>query len=476
MSETLPPHQNEPQTWRRELIFHREAADKLKPEETIALIGSFTESSLESDKEENETGHMSDYEYGMKQRIHAAALEQLTTLKVDESTDALNAIADRKVQLETALNDIGGDTRRTAEERKLREQLVGVKLLNNMYLSVADNLDTLAQRQPGDGGKHSPHNRAAAINEMIAQHNEQVSGSSETIANSPEVREAQERISARYAEQANQPQPAQSVDDARQKVAEAFGDTVEKEQQALMGEVARAAEGATRISTDRPNGVKLKSTSGDYIPRDGFTSFGDGLPQENNNRNELLIYGGSAEAFLFEPDTTTRYKTVAKTVETGGRFRKKTEQIEEQVRDGEVPTMVVNPATGQQEPGVKVAYQFNGNQRRENGQAIRYEGPDYVTESKRSGNQLFVEATLPKLVADKLRQEVTRNPEVAREFAKTLALNNGITEQVWSNVVRPPYDQIPDGWEMAVADLQKDTQYGDVRHKVVSSRNVKVDH
>ena len=239
-----------------------------------------------------------------------------------------------------------------------------------------------------------------------------------------------------------------------------FGGTPEAERQALIGEVAQAAKGTTRIHTDRPNGVKLKSNSGDYVPRDGFASFGDGLPQENRHgHGTMLEYGGSAEAFLFTPDTTTRYKTVTKTVETGGRFRKKTEQVEEQVADGEVSTMVVNSATGQQEPGVKVAYQFNGNSRKESGQTVFYEGPAYTTESGRAGNQLFIEATLPQSVAEKLRQGIVNNPELAREFARTLALNNGVTEEVWTNSVRPPYDQTPQGWKMTLADLRLN-EYG----------------
>lgn len=96
-----------------------------------------------------------------------------------------------------------------------------------------------------------------------------------------------------------------------------------------------------------------------------------------------------------------------------------------------------------------------------------------MTEGGRSGNQLFVEATLPKSVADKLKQSVTGNPKTAREFAKTLAMNNGVTEQVWDRVVRPPYDKVPDGWEMAVADLRLN-QYG--YHDVIARQAVQVGH
>lgn len=159
-----------------------------------------------------------------------------------------------------------------------------------------------------------------------------------------------------------------------------FGHTPETERQSLIGEVAGAAKDTTRIHTDRPNDVKLKSNSGDYVPRDGFASFGDGLAQENRHgHGTMLEYGGSAEAFLFAPDTTTRYKTVVKTVETGGRFRKKTTQVEKQVADG-------------------------------------------------------------------------------------------ITDEVWANAVRPPYDQTPRGWKITIADLRLLNEYG--HHETTSRQEI----
>ncbi|MGH7237425.1 MAG: hypothetical protein ACREGF_02725, partial [Candidatus Saccharimonadales bacterium] len=98
------------------------------------------------------------------------------------------------------------------------------------------------------------------------------------------------------------------------------------------------------------------------------------------------------------------------------------------------------PATGQQEPGVRVSYQFDSN-------TIKYSldyYPTYRTLGGRPGNILLVQTTLPKSVAEKLQQGVLRDPKLAREFAKTLALNNGVTDEAWNNITRPPYDQLPD--------------------------------
>lgn len=457
MSEKLPSQQNEPQAWKLELRPHPESSGTLTKGETLALMGSWVEESFEGATELHESGTTGDIEFSVQKRIKEAATSELSLLDVEDQS-VFSAIAERQRVVEEQLYEKG------ANRLMIRAKLDGLSLLEETYKNIEDHVGSpLGDR----------HTRAAAINEMIDSHNEWVARNSETTASSPEIREAQERINARYAEQAKQPQPTETVDDARQKVAEAFGDTGEKERQALISEVAQAAKGATRIYTDIPKGIMLKSNSGDFRPIDGFNSFGDGLPQESRHVREKLEYGGSAEAFLFEPDTTTRYKTVTKTIETGGRFKKKTKQVQEQVPDGEVPTMVMNPATGQQEPGVKVAYQFNGNNRRDGAQTAYYKGPKYTTESGRSGNQLWIEATLPKSIADRLKQEVTSNPEVAHEFAKTLALNNGITEQAWNNGVQPPFDKVPSDWTMAVVNLQKNTQYGDVWHNVVSRQAVK---
>lgn len=464
MSE-IPLPRNESQSWQRELPLHRELDGKLKPEETLALIGSHTKLGLEGLKQDREDGAISDYDFSMQQRTYTAALEQLSTLKIGEGTDVFHGIIDRQTELESALDgDVSSNPNRRAEEIKLWQQLSGVKLLNKVYMEIDDIIDSLAKTY-GDFKRTNPRNRAAAINEVIKWHNQEVSGIG---VDSPEIQEAQARIDDRYAEQKEQPEPTETVDEARQKVAEVFDDSGEKRLDALIGEVARAAKGATRIHTDIPKGLMLKSTSGDYRPMDGFNSFGDGLPQQSQHHVKKLAYGGSAEAFIFEPDTATHYRTATKTVEAGGRFWKKTEQVEEQIPDGEIPIMVTNPTTGEQEPSVKVAYQFNGNNRNENGQPVSYEGPQYVTVGGRGGNVLYVETTLPRSVAEKLKQEVVLNPNAAREFAKTLLLNNGITEQAWNNNVRPPFDKVPSDWAMSIVDLQKDTRFRDVRHKVVS--------
>jgi len=471
MTETLPNQQPEQNDWQETLEFHANAG-RLSGAEVSKILGSALVESRSDFDEMFAADTISDHAYQDETRKIDGALAELAHFRVeDDDADArffesdLHTLATSLKQQQESL-PFG-----TGEHQALANRRESVRYLLDQF---EDRIKTPQQEIEKDVKPSEVRNAIRDwTNQTIESHNARVENAvGETITDSPEMQAAQARVKARFAEQAKQPQPTEAANDARQKVAETF------ERQALIGEVAQAAKGATRIYTDIPKDILLKSNSGDYRPTDGFSVFGDGLSQtDNSHRRAMLEYNGSAEAFIIEPDTATRYKTITKTVETGGRFLKKTEQREEQVPDGEVPTMVINPVTGQKELGVKVAYQFNGGPRKDMASdrtVAQYEGPAYTTESGRPGNRLSVEATLPKSVADKLKQSVARNPEIAREFAKTLVMNNGVTEQVWGRGMSPPYDQIPDGWEMTIVDTQREMRFGDTRHAVVSQQAVKV--
>jgi len=44
----------------------------------------------------------------------------------------------------------------------------------------------------------------------------------------------------------------------------------------------------------------------------------------------------------------------------------------------------------------------------------------------------------------------------------------------WNNGILPPCDEISNDWENAVVDLQKNPQFGHLRHDVVSRQAAKV--
>lgn len=467
MSETLPSQQNETQAWKRELQPHREINDRLNPNEALSLMGSFTEENLENIHELQDT--MGEKDYQKSVRVKEAALSELSELDL-EGVGVADAISVRKAQLE---QEILEHAKRADIPSKFAStfKLEGLKDLESTYLTIDENIHIAGRDSTG---MEAVKARAAHINEMISEHNERISPGSESIADSPEMREAQERINARFAEQqAKQPHPAETVDAARQKVAEAFGGTPETERQALIGEVTRAAKGSARIHTSVTKEAKLRFKGREDIAyNDGFSDFGEGLDWGTYNwRENGAFLSDTSEAFIFEPATTTRKKTVTETIETGGRFRKKTEQVQKEVADGEVPTMIVNPATGQQEPGVNVRYQFDGNTSNkawgsrslEKNDLPKYEAPD----NNRGGNQLFIEVVLPKSVADSLQQAALRNPDVARHFAQSMVTENGATE---ATVKMPPYTELPADWTITVATLQKDT-FSD-RGRIYTLRNI----
>lgn len=469
MNDTLLNPQDEPQFWQEKIELRQNAA-RLNGAEIVKLLGSSLAESRSDFDEMYAAETISDYSYEDETRKIDSALAELADLQIsskDTEVDFRSELATRAATLKQEQESLPFGT---ASNQELANRRAAVAYLSAQY----EDQIRIPQQVIENGVMPSEFRTAIRdwMNQTIETHNSRLQGKeSKAIADSPEMHEAQERINSRYAEQLSQNQQAETVDDARKKVAEALGATAEVEKHKLLGEVLRAAKGATRIYTDIPRAVFLKSKEGDHQPIDGFNSFGDGLSQNSPQfRNEMLTDQAHSEAFLVEADTTTRYKTVLETVVTGTRFKKKTEQVERNIPDGEAPVMVINPNTGLQEIGVKVSYQFNGS--RVNGEI--YVGPAYKTESGRGSNMLFVESTLPKSIADKFQMEVLHSPVLAREFAKMLSINNGITNEVWDRVLQPPYDELPDGWELAVTNLQKDTQFGDMRHKVTSRQVVKV--
>lgn len=273
-------------------------------------------------------------------------------------------------------------------------------------------------------------------------------------------------------EQTQPDSPVESTNPKEQH-PEAAALAVEAESLALIGEVLRAAKWSARILTSVTPGANLLFNNGNAdVKYGGGVEFGDGVSWGElrlGERGAFLDANDSPEALIFEPAMTTQYETVVKTVEAGGLFRKKTKQVEERVQAGEIPVMVENPETGQQEPGVTVRYQFNGNGYNYDYEAKQSKGyPPYTSpDSSRSGNYLFMEVTLPKTVASKLRQAAFRDPNTIRQFAGSLLAENGATE---ASVKTPPYAELPSDWTMTIADMR--TKDGKT-HQITSRQTVK---
>ncbi len=266
-----------------------------------------------------------------------------------------------------------------------------------------------------------------------------------------------------------QPTPVGKTNNRTEEVTK----TTEKaREQALLSEVLRAAKGSARIETSVTTRSPLTFKDGDAVaPADGCSLFGDGVERgkfPSREHSEYIAADDSPEAVIFEPATETGYATKTETVKSG-LFGKATR--EKQVPTGEVPIMVTNPLTGLQEAGYKFRYQFNGNSGYDyDSQTSRTKGyPPYrsAEENGRKGNYLFVEVTLPESTAHELKKAILHNPTLARQYVQAILAGHGAID---GTVRMPPYDALPSGWTMAVADMHKQ----DKTHHVVARYDVTV--
>lgn len=258
---------------------------------------------------------------------------------------------------------------------------------------------------------------------------------------------------------------------------EARGKAAEVEKQALMKSILRAAEGSVVIETTvmaQQGQLRFKDGYDGPSTPTGLTRFGDGSPRGGYREGgRFLPAKDSPEALIFEPTTTPRYET---DIQKEKGFFGLARTTENRSYAGEEPSMMTNPITGTEEPAVSVRYQFNGNTgygyNSETGEKTGF--PAYKTpeEYGRSGNYLFVEMTLPQTIANELREIALTDPLVARQLAESILAANGATKE--SGMVKlPPYNELPAGWTMAVADMQM-TGVNGRRRSIVSSVDIEV--
>ena len=253
-------------------------------------------------------------------------------------------------------------------------------------------------------------------------------------------------------EPAEQASTAQRLSEAREAVDLVIGATTpEKEVQSTLSELLAASKDRTHIHTDVPS-VALRHGSETRKPAgSGFQTFGDAPRSEYRGSDQLLSVRDAPEAIIFEPNMTTKYRTEKKIDRAAGMFKKEISH-EAQVVDSVRPTLVINGKTGQQEPSVRIAYQFNS-------QADGYtnEMPRYDTGGGRPGNILTVETIVPQSVAVNFKRLLADNPMLARQFSEQIIKHNGVSEDVWNASrapMRPPYDRLPSGWQLALVDKE----------------------
>lgn len=226
----------------------------------------------------------------------------------------------------------------------------------------------------------------------------------------------------------------------------------------------------------------------------GFQPIGDGPKIENKNvfiaENINKVAARNTdwrqhlnEAVMFSEVITPQTQTVTKERVVKGRFglsRTETYVETEAIPDSNHPVLIRNEQTGQDEPLVRFRYQFKYSELANNSGEL----PKYSEfNGYRSGQQIMVGLDLPKSIATKLQETMQEDPYSVRSLVEKLVLqnNNGaITEEYWRNgstsghPVRPPYEKLPDDWNIALVTGAETTGYkGVLSHQIkrLSTKN-----
>jgi hypothetical protein len=148
-------------------------------------------------------------------------------------------------------------------------------------------------------------------------------------------------------------------------------------------------------------------------------------------------------------------------------------------RTGTRPVMVTNPATGQEERGVRFDYTYNPNLAA--GGAVQAEErlglPEYrECQGNRTGNNLQVSTVLPESVARELHQQARQNPESVRDVVEQIVFTaGGVSREAWEqgetrreggrdNRMKPPYERLPSNHHIYMLEPFHDQDTGHRGH------------
>jgi hypothetical protein len=262
----------------------------------------------------------------------------------------------------------------------------------------------------------------------------------------------------------------------QEQAVEAARDSVEAARSAeLFDDIVKFAENKTRLHTDVNGGF---SDIGDttspnkilvHIPEDVRQRYKSGHSREGSGGhkklNEVVMFSDVVEEDVHEVERERPVK---------GRFgRTATERytVTETVANSGHPVMIHNERTGQDEPMVRFRYKFrlSGGEVSSSGEPLRYQ----EFRGHRQGQSIAASVDLPKSVADQLREQVGRDPQSMRGLTEQLFLSNSdgaVTEKYWrqgsedsGNPIRPPYEQLPADWNIAVLTSEETERHGQTR-------------
>jgi hypothetical protein len=275
------------------------------------------------------------------------------------------------------------------------------------------------------------------------------------------------------------PEEAQQEQEHQQRTVEDARSAVEKAHSAeLLDDIVKLGKNRTRLSAKAQGGYgwrgdaprSKQEESSLYLPGDlqqREIQRGNASDDRRKNFSETVMFSD-----IVEQET----REVTRTRQEPGRFGKMrtveypaTEPIPGKVN----PKQMRNELTGQDEPVVRFRYNFNLNAyatKKASGSEI----PDWRGyDDTRGGQIISVSVDLPKSVTDELKKQMQNergeiDPTNARDLVEKLFLANNdgsISEKDWfkgterglPDQIRPPYEQLPKDWNVAIITGQETT-------------------
>lgn len=373
---------------------------------------------------------------------HSAALKTAASLseqqnatladlgQSQQAANVVNALARERYDLFSAATDPEERTRLGREMRELREYTD--ILVNNDSVAEIASVESAVQSYVANGEDRDLSDKAftdTKANAFFAKYAQEIIAKATpgeeqrtVVMTDDEVAAAREQLRGLNDSTASRPasEQAQAIDDAQRSVEVARSSE-------LMDEIVKLGKGNTLLYTDTV-AVTI-----------GYQFVGD---SPKRDFSQLGVPRGLLDKFKSR-DWRDELNEVA---------------MFSDVVEGEAHKLIRNELSGQDEPVVRFRYAFQyGNA------AIGSAGdelPKYQEFSGgRLGQQVLVGLDLPKSVADQLQEHITDDPKSVRTLVEQLFLQNSggkVTAESWNeggkvkHPIRPPYEQLPKDWTMAV--------------------------
>jgi hypothetical protein len=258
-------------------------------------------------------------------------------------------------------------------------------------------------------------------------------------------------------EPAEAPEPAASAPEpeaAQPRRVEEARDNLERlTGEQLVEALLAYSEGRTFINANVERGADMRLGDGPGQLVRGHLGY-NGALSEAQRSVEWSAPGWQyrpSETVAFTPVMTAEYEDVR--------------GLYQRVRAGtERAVKVHNPRTGEDEEAVLFQYIFaSGNFDKVQADKMKPGDKGFAYQEYRggrAGNSLAVAITIPRSMADHLRDSIRDNPQVARDLVQKLVLERSdqITDDMWTtgehgHPIRPPYEALPPEWRMLLLSV-----------------------